>query len=174
MKKISLYIYAEKNKSYANNWLDRMVVNPKTNRRVKVKSLSQEDRKKYDPNLKPDVLADWSDADKFNHPSDSEAFSKARKGDTSILENSNLHKTHENEFGHTPLHTMTYLDSYKPLKDSKETFDKVLQHPNVSNAVDHTNTTPLHLLAKKQHMNVLKHKDVAKVKDEHGNTPSWI
>jgi len=145
------------------SWLDKKVVNPKTKRLVKVRSLPQEDREKYNPEKKFHSL---TETDIYKNSKERRVFNKASDGDLSVLKHKDIHLMKENEDKQTPLHRLAQNGWRLP----KEHIDKLLAHPQVGIISDRWGHTPLHFLADHAVPEVLNHKNVSK-QNQQGSTP---
>jgi len=170
MKKIANFIKASE-----SAWLDKIVENPETGNKVKVKSLPVKDREKYRPKETLHDEARKGNTDILHHPSvsthqtgnlkNTPLHVLAGEGVKDVLKHPHVAKIKNTE-GTTPLHYLAHQGE-----------EAILEHPDASKVKDDSGDTPMHWLASKENLSknaireTLKHPDVAKVKNNSGQTP---
>ena len=141
MRKIATYLNA------STNWRDRIVLNPDTGNKVKVKSLPKEQQERYNPNkITKNNIAD-----------------EAKKGNANILLHPHATKPISSDTKTTPLHLLALAGN-----------EHVLHHPKVDSLKGEDGNTPLHYLAGVGSKKALNHPSLAKVKNRFDETPLHI
>lgn len=140
-----------------SSWLDKIVTNPATGNKVKVRNLPRDERRRYKGSA-------HADTKKKDSQGNTELHNEAWKGNHAILHHPEA-STISNNDGDTPLHilAMKGID--------------ITKHPDASKVKNNNGNTPLHILPHKTKNtstleSILQHPDASKVKSNDGETPS--
>jgi len=184
MQKVAIYLTAND-----QSWLNKVVFNPKTRRKVKVSSLPPELRKIYAPhyeidhNEDSDIVGDLLKAAK-THPMETLTHPFAHESEIHnpddhtpmhkvIFHHGDDEKIMKKLIQHPEAHSSGALSYLAKKTDNPNTIKQILNHPKADQKTLH-GSSPLHILAKRGIEESKNHPSFTTAKNIHKKTPQDI